>query len=337
MVLGKKFECRKVPLSAENEGLGVGINMVQCREKIDNAGKCRKVPRLLFRTHRNYITIRDRKHPENTRKTLLLNPQQLERIISNQRPDTDIYINKYPSDKLIDTLILDFDSADDLQYALDDVTKCALLVEDEHHLDTAIVESGSKGYHLYIRIPLTDFKGYGKPSVTKNIFNKFIDNIIGGADEYGTLDKINFSSGLKGNIRVVGSIHPTTGNLCRLLEGYNNWGLNQEYTTQCLSDAVDYALEKEEERKSKLASIKTLPVEYGNDYIRDNDLRELLPRLFGGDIRHFSHYSMMRCPFHDDNHPSLMVGKEWFKCKGCGVKGNIWYLIKHGYLDRGKL
>ena len=331
------MKVRKQPSKYENNGQKYEIGGSKVREKMAKYENGFQSTKILFRTHMNYITIRDRKHPENTRKTLLLNPQQLERIISNQRPDTDIYINKYPSDKLIDTLILDFDSADDLQCALDDVSKCALLVEDEHHLDTAIVESGSKGYHLYIRIPLTDFKGYGKPSVTKNIFNKFIENIIGGADEYRTLDKINFSSGLKGNIRVVGSIHPTTGNECRLLEDYNNWELNHEYTTRCLSSAVEYAFVKEEERKSKLASIKTLPVEYGNDYIRDNDLRELLPRLFGGDIRHFSHYSMMRCPFHDDNHPSLMVCKEWFKCKGCGVKGNIWYLIKHGYLDRDKL
>lgn len=285
----------------------------------------------LFRTHNNYITVRDRIHPEKSRKTLLLSESQLEKVLLNQQPNTDVYITKYPSDKLIDTLILDFDSEDDLQLALNDIISCVLFVEDEKHLDTAIIESGSKGYHLYIRIPLTDFKGYGNPTKTKNVFNKFIDNIIGGADGYPTLDKINFSSGLKGNIRVIGSTHPVTGKKCTLLEGYNNWELNQDYVDDCLNDAIVFAEEVEVERKKKLSSIKR--VDYENDYIRDNDLRDLMPQIFGGEIKHFNHYSMMRCPFHTDDHPSLMVGKEWFKCKGCGVKGNIWYLIKNGYLD----
>lgn len=288
----------------------------------------------LFRTHYNYVTVRDRANPENSCKKLLKSEEQLEKLLVDQPPFTDVYINKYPQDKLIDTLILDFDSEDDLQLALDDVTRCMLLVETEH-LDTAIVESGSKGYHLYIRIPLTDFKGYGNPTKTKNLFNKFIDNIIGGAENYPTLDKINFSSGLKGNIRVVGSIHPVTKQRCTLLEGYNGWQLNSYYRDLCFNDALAYAEEKEVERKEQLKSIQ--PLGYDSDYIQDNDLRELLPRLFGGDIRHFSHYSMMRCPFHNDTHPSLMVGKEWFKCKGCGVKGNIWYLIKNGYLERSEL
>lgn len=285
----------------------------------------------LFRIHHNYVTIRDRVNPENSKKTVLLNSKQLEKILLHQKHDTDVYINKYPSDKLIDTIILDFDSDGDLQLALDDIRDCVLIVEDENHLDTAIVESGSKGYHLYIKIPLTDFKGYGSPTKTKNIFNKFIDNLIGGAENYPTLDKINFSSGLKGNIRVVGSTHPVTGKKCTLLEEYNNWDLNHGYVSECLNDAVAYAEEKEVERKNKLSNIKR--VDYDNDYIRDNDLRELMPQIFGGDIKHFTHYSMMRCPFHTDNHPSLMVGKEWFKCKGCGVKGNIWYLIKNGYVN----
>ena len=302
-----------------------------------NVRKSNKCSKTLFRTHHNYITIRDRTHPENSHKTLLLNNKQLQRIISNQQPNTDIYINKYPSDKLINTIILDFDSEHNLQDALDDIKNCALLVEDEKHLDTAIVESGSKGYHLYIRIPLTDFKGYGTPTTTKNIFNKFIANIIGGTKQYQTLDKINFSSGLKGNIRVVGSTHPATGHKCTLLEGYNGWKLNTDYVHECLVTAVEYGKEKEKERKEQLKTIKTLKNDYDRDYIKDNDLRELFPMIFGGEIRHFNNYSIMQCPFHHDTHPSLMVGKEWFKCKGCNTKGNIWYLIKNGYVKREEI
>ena len=292
---------------------------------------------MLFRINKNYLTVRDRKTPSNSRKILLNNPQQLETIIANQEPNTDIYINKYPRDKLIDTIILDFDSKNNLQSALDDIRDCTLYVEDKKHLDTAIVESGSKGYHLYIRIPLTDFKGYGSPNATKHVFNKFIDNIIGGAEQYKTLDKINFSTGLKGNIRVVGSTHPVTGNKCTLLEPYNNWELNTDYIDECLASATQYGLKKDQERIQQLASIQTIKTSYEGDYIKDNDLRELFPMVFGGEIRHFNNYSIMQCPFHHDTHPSLMVGKEWFKCKGCNTKGNIWYLIKNGYIEREKL
>lgn len=336
MVLGEIFEVRNKDFKVASGEFKPDKNNFQVQEKTQKFENTRSSSKDLFRTHNNYITIRDRKQPENSKKTLLLNHGQLERILDTQRPDTDIYINKYPSDKLIDTIILDFDSEDDLQRALNDVADCALLVE-ENKLDTAIIESGSKGYHLYIRIPLTDFKGYGSPNKTKNVFNKFIDNIIGGAEKYPTLDKINFSSGLKGNIRVVGSTHPTTGKKCRLLETYNGWELNRDYIDESLQEAEIYAEEKESERKEQLNNIRILQAEYNSDYIKDNDLRELLPQIFGGDIRHFTHYSMMRCPFHPDNHPSLMVGKEWFKCKGCGTKGNIWYLIKHGYLNRNNL
>lgn len=330
MVLGKNLRCLEVPQST--------LQVPQrCLEVPQKNMEGLEVPEILFRVHNNYITIRDREHPENTRKTVLRNNEQLQEILRTQQPNTDIYIEKYPSDKLIDTLILDFDSEEDLQYALNDIIKCALLVEDEKHLDTAIVESGSKGYHLYIRIPLTDFKGYGNPHKTKVLFNRFIGNIIGGVEQYKTLDKINFSSGLRGNIRVVGSTHPVTRNKCVLLERYNNYELNQEYVDSALAEAVSYADEKWGERQEKLDSIESTTIDYDGDYIHDNDLRRLMHQIFGGEIKHYSHYSMMQCPFHPDNHPSLMVGKEWFKCKGCGVKGNIWYLINHGYISRDSL
>ena len=292
---------------------------------------------MLFRINKNYLIIRDRETPIASRKILLKNPKQLKKIITNQQPNTDIYINKYPRDKLIDTIILDFDSKNNLQNALDDIRDCTLYVEEKKHLDTAIIESGSKGYHLYIRIPLTDFKGYGSPNATKHVFNKFISNIIGGAERYKTLDKINFSTGLKGNIRVVGSVHPVTGNKCSLLEGYNNWELNTDYIDECLANAVEYGLKKDKERIEQLASIQTVKTSYEGDYIKDNDLRELFPTIFGGEIRHFNNYSIMQCPFHHDAHPSLMIGKEWFKCKGCDAKGNIWYLIKNGYVKREEI
>ena len=296
-----------------------------------------KSPELPFRTHNNYIMIRDRINPENSRKTVLRSQSQLEDLLANQKPNTDLYIQKYPSDKVINTIILDFDSSKDMSLALKDITKCVLYLEEKKHQDTTIVESGSKGYHLYIKIQPIDFKKFGKQSKVVKVFNKFTDHLIGGIKNYPTLDKNNLSSGINGNIRLINSIHPVTGNKCQILEGYNNWEIDKFHIYECIEKALSEIDNEESELHDKLNSIQTQKLSYNSDYIHDNDLRELMPQIFHNEIHHYQNYSMMVCPFHPDNHPSLMIGKEWFKCKSCGTKGNIWYLIKNGYIQQTNL
>ena len=79
----------------------------------------------------------------------------------------------------------------------------------------------------------------------------------------------------------------------------------------------------------------------GNDPIANNDLRILFPQIFGGEIKHYEKgYAFMKCPFHNDEHPSLLITKEFYSCAndGCGEKGNIFTLYKKGLVkfnDKG--
>ena len=36
-----------------------------------------------------------------------------------------------------------------------------------------------------------------------------------------------------------------------------------------------------------------------------------------------NHHSMVRCPFHDDRHPSLKLNEDYFYCFGCGATGDV--------------
>ncbi len=54
----------------------------------------------------------------------------------------------------------------------------------------------------------------------------------------------------------------------------------------------------------------------------------------GGKVYHEKGWAIMRCPFHDDNHPSLAVSLEngRFHCKACGETGTVIKLVEgiHG-------
>ncbi|MCH4020610.1 MAG: CHC2 zinc finger domain-containing protein [Erysipelotrichaceae bacterium] len=36
-----------------------------------------------------------------------------------------------------------------------------------------------------------------------------------------------------------------------------------------------------------------------------------------------NHHDMVRCPFHDDRHPSLKLNEDYFYCFGCGATGDV--------------
>ena len=36
-----------------------------------------------------------------------------------------------------------------------------------------------------------------------------------------------------------------------------------------------------------------------------------------------NHHGMVRCPFHDDRHPSLKLNEDYFYCFGCGATGDV--------------
>ena len=46
-----------------------------------------------------------------------------------------------------------------------------------------------------------------------------------------------------------------------------------------------------------------------------------------GRYRVYDNYAMICCPYHDDDHPSMIIGDGGFKCLGCGQKGSLHKLL----------
>lgn len=288
----------------------------------------------LFDLKQHKITIRYRDKGYGVQKAIAKN-KHIEKLISLQKPNTDLYISKYPSSRLIQTIILDFDSEDKERAYADAVALQEYT--NKYGLNTVIVSSGQKGYHTYTQTPphlFTDGELLNIPSDGYGLrFCYYVKGLIGYSPEkYPTLDMINFSAGLEGNIRVIGSKHPVTGCDCEIVKGR----FTEPVTVPNEHDYLAYKyaffkadkVEKSEERevKPQSSSIRSNP-------IKDNDLRSLMPQIYGGKVKRYGNYVMMQCPFHNDNNPSLVVTKEYYYCKGCGEKGNWWTLKSKGVVD----
>ena len=154
----------------------------------------------VFRKKQHYVTI-----PQIPSKKLFVNNRQINRLLGKQESDWDIYITKYPKDHCISTVILDFDDKDNPDNALSDVVVLKKFLKRKG-LNTIIVQSGCKGYHAYLQIPCHNFVGgeLAHANAEPNTwFKQYIKQLIGLYDDkyYPTLDEINFSAGLSGNIR----------------------------------------------------------------------------------------------------------------------------------------
>lgn len=238
-------------------------------------------------------------------------------------------------------MILDFDSEDDVALALKDATELMNMLDKEGH-NSVLVESGNKGYHLYIQIaPVLFANAEDEMRGVKDwnrFFNEFIHCLIF-RTKYreeklvlDTLDSVNTSAGLTGNIRLVGSKHPSTHKRCKIIKGSFK---DMQDPTEKQHKALRYAHSKcEIVELSKKRKIKKLKMEGKGDPVEVNDLREVLPNVYGEEIKVYDRgYGYMKCPWHNDNKPSLLVTKEWFSCSACGEKGNIWTLRKKGVVE----
>ena len=282
---------------------------------------------LIFEPKQHYITI-----PQIPSRKLFINNRLLQKLLIKQEDDWDIYITKYPKNHCVSTIILDFDDKDNPENAF---REGKVLKKYLHRkgLNTVLVQSGRKGVHCYIQIPCHNFVGgeLAHANAEPNTwFKQYIKNLIGLYDDkyYQTLDEINFSAGLGGNIRLIGSQHPR-GTTCEIIDGEfipkvepNDWDWI------CFNDAKNYA----EDEVTKFTKSNNVNVQ-GHDLIAENDLRELIPEIFGLDYKRYSKgYCYGKCPFHNDTHESFYFGKETYRCQSCGERGNIWTLIKKGYL-----
>ena len=279
------------------------------------------------------ITVRDREgFPKQYR---YWNNDVIKKVLAEQNDTSDIYISKYPSSRLVSTVILDFDSQD-INEAYDDVNRMRNYLEI-NGLNSVIVFSGSKGYHLYIEIaPFLFADTEIRNGINwKSYFNAFVCFLIhDGRHTYKTLDKVNFSAGLNGNIRLIGSKHPVTHEVCEIIEGSFK---SERQVTRLQDEAQKKAYCKleivEDETQQKLKRAKVIK---GNDPIKNNDLRDIFRQITGDMKLYPKGYGYCSCPYHGrDEHFSLLVTKEWFSCSACTFRGNIWTLRKLGLVDFG--
>ena len=282
---------------------------------------------VIFEPKQHYITI-----PQIPSKKLFINNKLIHRLLSKQEDDWDIYITKYPKDHCVSCIILDFDDKDNPDNAF---REGRMLKRYLHRkgLNTVLVQSGRKGVHCYIQIPCHNFVG-GELAHTdaepNTWFKQYIKYLIGLFDGkyYQTLDEINFSAGLSGNIRLIGSSHPR-GTTCKIIDGefHDNIEPN-DWDFECFMNSKSYAEDEVTE------FLKTTDVNIqGNDIIAENDLRDIIPEVFGLTPKKYSKgYCYAKCPFHNDHHDSFFFDKERYSCNACGEKGNIWTLIKKGYV-----
>ena len=281
----------------------------------------------IFRKKQHYITI-----PQIPSKKLFVNNRLLQKLLDKQEDDWDIYITKYPKDHCVSTVILDFDDKEKPENAFREGRKLKKYLERKD-LNTVLVRSGRKGVHCYIQIPCHNFVGgeLAHINADPNIFFKqYIKQLIGLFDgrDYKTLDEINFSAGLSGNIRLIGSKHPR-GNTCEIIDGYFLKDIEpNEWDYECFLDAKSYAEDE--------ATVFTKASEINlncNDLIDESDLRDIIPEVFGLSPKKYSKgYMYGKCPFHHDDHESLFFDKEKYRCNACGERGNIFTLIKKGYV-----
>lgn len=285
-----------------------------------------------FREKQHTITVRNRE-TGFAKQYKYWNDKVIEKVLNQQKPSEDVYITKYPSDRLVEWIVLDFDSKEDISLAYKDAKRMKNYLTLNGH-NCVLVSSGSKGYHLYFQIAPFLFKDTDIRNGVdwKRFFDAFVCFLIhDGKHTYETLDMRNTSAGLGGNIRLMGSKHPATGNLCAIIDGSFNLAEPQLVTRiqdEAQKKAYCHIEIKEQEKLDKLKKTKVVN---GTDPIASNDLREVFRELTG-DIKIYPKgYGYCSCPVHGtDSHFSLLVTKEWFSCSACDFKGNIWKLRKMG-------
>lgn len=292
-----------------------------------------------FLTPREHmITVRDRIPKPKNPQYRYWGERTIKKVLDNQKPTEDVFVTKYPKGRLIQYIILDFDSKEDRKLSLKDATRMMNFFEKEGH-PCVLVDSTNKGYHLYIKISPFLFKDEGN-RVMDNwnlFFEEFVRYMIRMSSNkpYPTLDGVNTSAGMGGNIRLIGSIHPATGKRVSIIKGkFTDEVLKPTYL-QDTAQKVAFNFCDVIKKSQKPKKVKTTMVAGFNDPIAENDLRELFPQIFGGEIKNYGDYSMMLCPFHQEKHMSLMIWKDCFKCTACGEKGNIWTLRKKGIVEFG--
>ena len=283
----------------------------------------------------HFIVVNDRNGYPHRR--ILWNMDMIQKILEKQKSSEDIYVTKYPNSRLLKYLILDFDSKEDKKISLKESNRMYNYFRRNGH-PCVLVDSTNKGYHLYIKISPFLFRDEGNRTMSdwKLYFEQFVRYMTRRSSNkpYTTLDMVNTSAGFGGNIRLINSIHPSTGERVHIIKGEFTDDILKPTKLQDMAQRVAYHFceicENVKQRKPSRTKVVN-----GLDPIENNDLREIMPRIFNEDIKHYGKYSMMCCPFHCEKNPSLMIGKEGYRCLACGEKGNVYTLRKKGLVEFG--
>ena len=171
----------------------------------------------------HYITIRNRDGFSVKRR--YWNNNVIFKILENQKSNEDIFVTKYSNDRLVQYIILDFDSDEDKNIALKESKRMMNFFENNGH-PCVLVDSTNKGYHLYAKISPVLFRDEGNWTMPNwNIFFEgFVRYFIVNSSkrDYTSLDERNTSAGLNGNIRLINSIHPATQQRVEVIHGNFN-------------------------------------------------------------------------------------------------------------------
>lgn len=289
-----------------------------------------------IRNRQHVITVRNR-DTGWAKQHKVWNHSIISNVLSNQKDCEDVFITKYPRDRLIDTIILDYDS-EKPSLAWKEARRLKGYLNKQGH-NVFLVDSTNKGVHLYCQIaPVLFANSIGEKRNIKD-WNKFFKDFVyylihDEAQDHKCLDSINLNAGMNGNIRLIGSIHPSTLKKVDVDDGEY---VTVQEPTQLQSKSLVRAWHKAEiEQKDYQRKLKKTKVKGYGDPVEANDLREILPRITGEPIKLYSRgYGYMKCFKHNDTHPSLLITKSWFNCASCGFKGNIWTLRKMGLVEFG--
>ena len=293
----------------------------------------------IYRRKQHYITI-----PQRQKKVLNFGQEHLTKILKHQKKNEDMFITKYANDGIVSCIILDFDDEDASHTnAYKDARKVQRFT-GKKGLNTIIVSSTNKGYHVYIQLPPRYFgDGIEDVGVDRDVwFNKFVEYLIDNRRfKYATLDSTNTSAGLRGNIRIIGSVHPKTQERVHIEKGeFLDFIEPVDWEWECMQKAYAFAETKpmvEEANRKELHRKLRDKLHNGQEMIDNHDLRIIMPQIFGGEVKTFKKgYIYMQCPFHNDSSPSCFVDKEKYFCRSCGAKGNWWTLEKLGYVHLPK-
>ena len=299
----------------------------------------------IFEDKQHYLTTVYRNRNRNARRVRIKSVDQLERLVENQPKDSDLYITKYGKDGVVWNIILDFDSEDDKELAWNDCLTISKFLERKG-IDCVIVDSTNKGYHLYVQIPPTNFKVFfDEPIEEPSLFFKYYVIELLNLDSFKlkSLDEVNFNASLDGNIRVISSIHPKTGQVVYIKQGkFHDINENLDYYEEAMHYHDKIIRSAFSRYKEALDEIELKRLQYGNqlrtdDDLLNKDLREVFKEIYNlRRVREYGENLWCSCPFHSNDSVNFCITPSYYFCTSCGAKGNIFTLIKLGLIEMPK-